>query len=86
MIGNRVDIGAGAKILGPIRIGDDVAIGANAVVLKDVPANSIAVGVPARILPRNKDAFSAEQAEVPESEDAGAADNFEEAHRQTRSR
>jgi serine O-acetyltransferase len=47
-----VDVGAGAKILGTIRIGDDVAIGANAVVLKDVPANSIAVGIPARILPR----------------------------------
>jgi serine O-acetyltransferase len=53
VIGNRVDIGAGAKILGPIHVGDDVAIGANAVVLRDVPANSIAVGVPARILPRN---------------------------------
>ncbi|HEV2275175.1 MAG TPA: serine O-acetyltransferase [Acidobacteriaceae bacterium] len=52
VIGNRVDIGAGAKILGPIRIGDDVAIGANAVVLTDVPAGSIAVGIPARILPR----------------------------------
>ena len=52
VIGNRVDIGTGAKILGTITIGDDVAIGANAVVLKDVPANSIAVGVPAKILPR----------------------------------
>lgn len=52
IIGNRVDIGAGAKVLGPIRIGDDVAIGANAVVITDVPSNSIAVGVPARILPR----------------------------------
>ena len=52
IIGDRVDIGAGAKILGPIHVGDDVAIGANAVVLKDVPAHSIAVGVPARILPR----------------------------------
>lgn len=52
VIGNRVDIGAGAKILGPITIGDDVAIGANAVVLKDVPANSIAIGIPARIIPR----------------------------------
>ena len=51
-IGNRVDIGAGAKLLGPIEIGDDVAIGANAVVLCDVPANSIAVGIPARIAPR----------------------------------
>jgi serine O-acetyltransferase len=52
VIGNRVDIGAGAKILGAIHIGDDVAIGANAVVLKDVPANSLAVGVPAVIKPR----------------------------------
>jgi serine O-acetyltransferase len=52
VFGNRVDVGAGAKILGPIRIGDDVAIGANAVVIADVPANSLAVGVPARILPR----------------------------------
>lgn len=51
-LGNRVDIGAGAKILGPIRIGDDVVIGANAVVLMDVPSNSIAVGVPARVLRR----------------------------------
>lgn len=52
ILGDRVDIGAGAKILGPIRIGDDVAIGANAVVLVDVPSNSIAVGVPARVIPR----------------------------------
>jgi serine O-acetyltransferase len=49
VIGDRVDIGAGAKILGNIRIGDDVAIGANAVVISDVPSNSIAVGVPAKI-------------------------------------
>ena len=53
VIGNRVDIGAGAKLLGAIRIGDDVVIGANAVVLQDVPANSLAVGVPARIKPRS---------------------------------
>jgi len=52
VLGSRVDIGAGAKILGSIRVGDDVAIGANAVVLIDVPSNSIAVGVPARVLPR----------------------------------
>jgi serine O-acetyltransferase len=50
--GNRVDIGAGAVILGPIRVGDDVSIGANAVVLKDVPPNSIAVGVPAIVRPK----------------------------------
>lgn len=52
VLGNRVDVGAGAKILGPIRVGDDVSIGANAVVLIDVPSNSVAVGVPARVLPR----------------------------------
>ncbi len=52
VLGNRVDIGAGAKVLGAIHIGDDVLIGANAVVLTDVPSNSIAVGVPARVLPR----------------------------------
>jgi serine O-acetyltransferase len=54
-LGHRVDIGAGAKILGPIRIGNDVAIGANAVVLCDVPDDCIAVGVPARIILRNRD-------------------------------
>ena len=52
VLGDRVDIGAGAKLLGPIRIGNDVAIGANAVVLTDVPDGCVAVGVPARVLPR----------------------------------
>lgn len=62
VIGNRVDIGAGAKILGAIRIGDDVAIGANAVVLTDVPADSIAVGVPAVIKPKKAPAAKAASA------------------------
>ena len=48
-IGNNVDIGAGAKILGNIKIGNNVYIGANSVVLTDVPDNAIAVGVPAVI-------------------------------------
>jgi len=52
IIGNHVDIGAGAKLLGPIRIGDNVLIGANAVVLCDVPDNSIAIGIPAVIKQR----------------------------------
>ena len=51
-IGDRVDIGAGAKLLGAIRIGNDVSIGANAVVLCDVPDGCVAVGVPARVLVR----------------------------------
>jgi hypothetical protein len=46
-IGNLVTIGAGAKVLGPIQIGDDSAIGANTVVNHDVPADSIATGIPA---------------------------------------
>jgi serine O-acetyltransferase len=49
VIGNRVDIGAGAKLLGNIRIGNDVLIGANAVVLCDVPDGCTAVGIPARV-------------------------------------
>ncbi|OIO80615.1 MAG: serine O-acetyltransferase [Candidatus Omnitrophica bacterium CG1_02_43_210] len=48
-IGNNVVVGAGAKILGNITIGDNSYIGANAVVLKDAPANSTVVGVPGRI-------------------------------------
>ena len=51
-VGNNVVVGAGAKILGPVWIGDDVQIGANAVVITDVPAGAIAVGVPAKIRPR----------------------------------
>lgn len=47
-----VIITAGAKILGPVRLGERAIIGANAVVLRDVPPDSIAVGVPARVLSR----------------------------------
>ncbi|MHA7177826.1 serine O-acetyltransferase EpsC [Arthrobacter sp. Sr24] len=53
-IGNRVTIGAGAKVLGPITIGDDSAVGANSVVVKDAPAASILTGIPATI--RHRDA------------------------------
>lgn len=60
VIGNHVDIGAGAKILGAIHIGDHAVIGANAVVLKDVPAGALAVGVPAQIKLRNAVSESSE--------------------------
>lgn len=54
-LGDRVIVGAGAKLLGPIVIGDDARIGSNAVVLKDVPEAATAVGVPAQIVRcRNK--------------------------------
>ncbi len=49
-LGNGVVVGAGAKILGPITVGDNAKIGSNAVVVKDVPAGATAVGIPARIL------------------------------------
>lgn len=49
-IGVRVDIGAGAKVLGPVRIGDGARIGANAVVLTDIRPGRTAIGVPAREL------------------------------------
>lgn len=52
-VGNNVVIGSGAKVLGPIYIGDGAKIGANSVVLKDVPAFSTAVGVPAKIILKN---------------------------------
>jgi serine O-acetyltransferase len=49
-IGRFVFIGTGAKILGEVSIGDNARIGANSVVLRDVPANTTAVGVPARVI------------------------------------
>ena len=52
-IGDNTMISSGAKILGPIKIGKNCVIGANAVVLNDVPDNSVAVGVPAKIIKRN---------------------------------
>ena len=51
-IGNRVTVGAGAKVLGPVHIGADSAIGANAVVTQSVPTESIATGIPAVVRPR----------------------------------
>lgn len=49
-LGNHVVVGAGAKILGGITIGDNVKIGANSVVLKNVAANSTVIGVPGRVI------------------------------------
>ena len=49
-MGDNVFIGAGAKVLGPVLIGSDVKIGANAVVTRDLPDGATAVGVPARVV------------------------------------
>lgn len=62
--GNDVYVGAGAKVLGPVTIGDGAVIGANAVVISDVPAGATAVGVPARIITREQKA----SAEAPKSD------------------
>lgn len=50
VIGDRVYLGAGCKIIGNVRIGDGAAIGANAVVVDDVPANGVVAGVPAQLI------------------------------------
>ncbi|ABL03989.1 serine O-acetyltransferase [Mycobacterium ulcerans] len=51
-LGDRVIIGAGAKILGPIKIGDDSRVGANSVVVKEVPSSAVVVGVPGQVISR----------------------------------
>ena len=61
-LGNGVVVGAGAKILGPIMIGDDARVGSNAVVVKNVPPGATAIGIPARIVEKeagDKAGFSA---------------------------
>ena len=62
-LGKGVVVGAGAKILGPIMIGDGAKIGSNAVVVRDVPAGATAVGIPARILDSEQDKVRAHKAE-----------------------
>lgn len=49
-LGNNVLVGSGAKVLGPVKIGDNARVAAGAVVLSDVPPNATAVGVPARVV------------------------------------
>jgi len=62
-LGRGVVVGAGAKILGPITIGENAKVGSNAVVVKDVPPGATAVGIPARILDSDQAKIRAETAE-----------------------
>src|SRR6476659_5850452 len=64
-LGDGVTVGAGAKILGPISIGSGVQIGANAVVITDVPTDHFAVGIPAKIRPRPGSAVNVESFDDP---------------------
>jgi serine O-acetyltransferase len=62
-LGRNVVVGAGAKILGPIDIGDDAKVGSNAVVVRDVPAGATAVGIPARVVSHEERSRREAQAE-----------------------
>ncbi|WP_022661405.1 serine O-acetyltransferase [Paucidesulfovibrio longus] len=71
-LGNGVNVGAGAKILGAVSVGDGAVVGANAVVLRDVPPRCLAVGVPAQVRPLDR-TEEAEGAEEPEAGEHDAA-------------
>ena len=74
-LGRSVVVGAGAKILGPIEIGDDAKVGSNAVVVRDVPPGATAVGIPARVVsPEERDRREAQAAKIGFSAYAISAD------------
>lgn len=53
LVGDKILIGTGAKLIGSVKIGNNVVIGANAVVVDDIPDNCLAVGAPAKIIKKN---------------------------------
>lgn len=68
-LGNNVMVGAGARVLGPFKVGDNVKIAANAVVLEEIPADCTAVGVPARVVRRGgkrQDCADLDQVHIPD--------------------
>jgi serine O-acetyltransferase len=72
VLGRQVNVGAGAKILGHVRIGDGAQIGANAVVLCDVPNGALAVGVPAKIIRNTEASIGGGSAQVKQAGDLDA--------------
>lgn len=70
IIGDDVELGVGAKILGPITIGDRAVIGANAVVIRDVPPDTVVAGVPARVIRTTSDGLSTPPTDQPAGMDA----------------
>jgi serine acetyltransferase len=77
-VGNRVQFGAGAKIVGRLTIGDDVIIGANAVVIDDVAPRTTVGGVPARVLRRAQEPPTPD---IPAYRDAGFQERDESIRR-----
>lgn len=69
VLAGHVDVGAGAKLLGGVTIGAHAVIGANAVVLTDIPPGAVAVGVPARVV-RRRDPHYGECVDLPDDEEA----------------
>ena len=67
VLGDRVRIGAGAMVLGPVHVGDDAVVGAGAVVVHDVPPGKVVAGVPARVIEHAEDRFSALRRAAPEA-------------------
>ena len=65
-LGNDVVVGAGAKVLGPIEVGDHARIGSNAVVVKSVPANATVVGVPGRLIVRKAEVDDSHRKQIAE--------------------
>ncbi len=65
-LGNNVMVGAGAKVLGPFKVGDNSKIAANAVVLSAVPADSTAVGIPARVVKTGNKRVDLDQVHIPD--------------------
>jgi serine O-acetyltransferase len=78
-LGDDVFIGAGAKIVGPVTVGSRVRIGANAVVVKDIPDDCTAVGIPARIVRRRRD-IESEEAEMGKLPTRREGHNLERLH------
>ncbi len=65
-IGNNVMIGAGVKVLGPFKVGDNSRIGAGSVVLQEVPEGSTVVGIPGRVLKKEREKDSLDQVKLPD--------------------
>lgn len=69
IIGDNVQFGTGCKVIGDVRVGNNVLIGANAVVISDVPDNSVVAGVPARVIRKTKDRWGTPMDEDPQPAD-----------------